>query len=249
MRSSSIPMRRAARKAQRSSISHVSLGRARRHPSSCRMLAMPTLYAARRRTSPVAIVIITIEPVSFSLSVCLLSCVSMLARDALLSAALASPLPMPCLEWYNRRPRENDEPCHCAVAFFRAACLVIVFFSCNTQAYTAWVNSQLRKRPELPLINDMGNDLQDGVLVAKLIEIISELPPRGVPSFFLLRRAPGPSIIAVVMLMSVDHERAARANTPNVLTFHETDSLPTSSFSTLSSFFFFCGVCSCSSDH
>ena len=43
------------------------------------------------------------------------------------------------------------------------------------QAYTAWVNSQLRKRPELPLIDDMGNDLQDGVLVAKLIEIISKL--------------------------------------------------------------------------
>jgi len=45
---------------------------------------------------------------------------------------------------------------------------------CRSQAYTAWVNSQLRKRPELPLIEDMGNDLQDGVLVAKLIEIISK---------------------------------------------------------------------------
>lgn len=37
------------------------------------------------------------------------------------------------------------------------------------------MNSQLRKRPELPLIDDMGNDLQDGILVAKLIEIMSKL--------------------------------------------------------------------------
>lgn len=49
-----------------------------------------------------------------------------------------------------------------------------LFCFCRSQAYTAWVNSQLRKRPELPLIEDMGNDLQDGVLVAKLIEIISK---------------------------------------------------------------------------
>ncbi|XP_057374957.1 dixin-like [Daphnia carinata] len=47
-------------------------------------------------------------------------------------------------------------------------------------AYTAWVNSQLRKRPELPLIDDMGNDLQDGVLVAKLIEIITGKDIRGI---------------------------------------------------------------------
>ena len=42
------------------------------------------------------------------------------------------------------------------------------------QAYTAWVNSQLRKRPGLQLIQDIGNDLQDGVRVAHLIEIISK---------------------------------------------------------------------------
>lgn len=46
------------------------------------------------------------------------------------------------------------------------------------------MNSQLRKRPELPLIDDMGNDLQDGVLVAKLIEIISKLLLH-FPSLFL----------------------------------------------------------------
>lgn len=55
---------------------------------------------------------------------------------------------------------------------------------CRSQAYTAWVNSQLRKRPELPLIEDMGNDLQDGVLVAKLIEIISKCFVLLLPSFF-----------------------------------------------------------------
>ncbi|KZS15929.1 Dixin [Daphnia magna] len=54
------------------------------------------------------------------------------------------------------------------------------FCFCRSQAYTAWVNSQLRKRPELPLIEDMGNDLQDGVLVAKLIEIITGKDIRGI---------------------------------------------------------------------
>jgi hypothetical protein len=57
----------------------------------------------------------------------------------------------------------------------------------NSQAYTAWVNSQLRKRPELPLIDDMGNDLQDGVLVAKLIEIISKCFVLFVTSFLPFR--------------------------------------------------------------
>ena len=41
------------------------------------------------------------------------------------------------------------------------------------QAYIAWVNSQLRKRPELRPVQDLRTDLQSGEVLAQLIEIIS----------------------------------------------------------------------------
>lgn len=40
------------------------------------------------------------------------------------------------------------------------------------QAYIAWVNSQLRKRPELRPVQDLRTDLQSGEVLAQLIEII-----------------------------------------------------------------------------
>ncbi|TRY77851.1 hypothetical protein TCAL_06147 [Tigriopus californicus] len=41
------------------------------------------------------------------------------------------------------------------------------------QAYIAWVNSQLRKRPDLKPVQDLRTDLQTGEVLAQLIEIIS----------------------------------------------------------------------------
>ena len=41
------------------------------------------------------------------------------------------------------------------------------------QAYIAWVNSQLRKRPDLRSVQDLRTDLQSGEVLAQLIEIIS----------------------------------------------------------------------------
>ena len=40
------------------------------------------------------------------------------------------------------------------------------------QAYIAWVNSQLRKRPGLSVVQDLRTDLQSGEVLAQLIEII-----------------------------------------------------------------------------
>ena len=40
------------------------------------------------------------------------------------------------------------------------------------QAYIAWVNSQLRKRPDLKQVQDLRTDLQSGEVLAQLIEII-----------------------------------------------------------------------------
>ncbi|ESO93736.1 hypothetical protein LOTGIDRAFT_57277, partial [Lottia gigantea] len=39
-------------------------------------------------------------------------------------------------------------------------------------AYKAWVNSQLRKRPDSTPINDLRTDLRDGQILATLIEIV-----------------------------------------------------------------------------
>ena len=44
------------------------------------------------------------------------------------------------------------------------------------QAYIAWVNSQLRKRPGLAPVQDLRTDLQSGETLAHLIEIICEYP-------------------------------------------------------------------------
>ena len=40
------------------------------------------------------------------------------------------------------------------------------------QAYIAWVNSQLRKKPGLKPVKDLRTDLQSGEVLAQLIEII-----------------------------------------------------------------------------
>ena len=39
-------------------------------------------------------------------------------------------------------------------------------------AYMAWVNSQLKKKPGTPLIEDLLNDMRDGVVFADVIEIV-----------------------------------------------------------------------------
>ncbi|XP_069081089.1 dixin isoform X2 [Pleurodeles waltl] len=41
------------------------------------------------------------------------------------------------------------------------------------QAYVAWVNSQLKKKPDVKPIHDLRQDLRDGVVLAHLIEIVA----------------------------------------------------------------------------
>jgi len=41
-------------------------------------------------------------------------------------------------------------------------------------AYVSWVNSQLRRRPGLKPVADLRRDLQDGVVLAHLIEIVGQ---------------------------------------------------------------------------
>ncbi|KAM4850683.1 dixin isoform X1 [Urocitellus parryii] len=42
------------------------------------------------------------------------------------------------------------------------------------QAYVAWVNAQLKKRPSVRPVQDLRQDLRDGVILAYLIEIVGE---------------------------------------------------------------------------
>ncbi|XP_050012267.1 dixin isoform X3 [Alexandromys fortis] len=42
------------------------------------------------------------------------------------------------------------------------------------QAYVAWVNAQLKKRPSVKPVQDLRQDLRDGVILAYLIEIVGE---------------------------------------------------------------------------
>ncbi|KAM4827973.1 dixin isoform 1-T5 [Thomomys bottae] len=43
------------------------------------------------------------------------------------------------------------------------------------QAYVAWVNAQLKKRPSVQPVQDLRQDLRDGVILAYLIEIVGQL--------------------------------------------------------------------------
>ena len=40
------------------------------------------------------------------------------------------------------------------------------------QAYVAWTNSQLKKLPGSKVVEDLARDMQDGVALAQLIEVV-----------------------------------------------------------------------------
>ena len=42
------------------------------------------------------------------------------------------------------------------------------------QAYTAWVNSQLKKRPGSRVVESLPRDMNDGVALIQLIEVVGE---------------------------------------------------------------------------
>ena len=48
-------------------------------------------------------------------------------------------------------------------------------FQQQLQAYVAWVNAQLKKRPAVKPVQDLRQDLRDGVILAYLIEIVGQL--------------------------------------------------------------------------
>lgn len=48
-------------------------------------------------------------------------------------------------------------------------------FQQQLQAYVAWVNAQLRRSPAAKPVQDLRQDLRDGVILAHLIEIVGQL--------------------------------------------------------------------------
>lgn len=51
---------------------------------------------------------------------------------------------------------------------------VVFYFQQQLQAYVAWVNSQLKKKPAIKPVQDLRQDLRDGVILALLIEIVGQ---------------------------------------------------------------------------
>lgn len=58
-------------------------------------------------------------------------------------------------------------PCHKTFVLFP-------LFQHQLQAYVAWVNSQLKKKPAVKPVQDLRQDLRDGVILASLIEIVGQ---------------------------------------------------------------------------
>ncbi|XP_027267947.1 dixin isoform X2 [Cricetulus griseus] len=59
--------------------------------------------------------------------------------------------------------------CHTFDLFLECA----IFYQQQLQAYVAWVNAQLKKRPSVKPVQDLRQDLRDGVILAYLIEIVA----------------------------------------------------------------------------
>ena len=56
------------------------------------------------------------------------------------------------------------------------------------QAYINWVNSQLRKRPGSRYVDDLQNDLRDGVAFLQLIEVVGEFVRKFTPDNTVTQR-------------------------------------------------------------
>lgn len=51
---------------------------------------------------------------------------------------------------------------------------VIDWLQQQLAAYVSWVNSQLKRKPGLKPVRDLRHDLQDGVVLVQLIEIVGK---------------------------------------------------------------------------
>lgn len=90
--------------------------------------------------------------------------------------------PLPLTQW-----RKQRHPCVMPLsqaslaASLMCVCLWFVGFvhlidglQQQLAAYVSWVNSQLKRKPGLKLIADLRHDLQDGVVLTQLIEIVGK---------------------------------------------------------------------------
>uniref|UniRef100_A0A8C0WJB0 Dixin n=1 Tax=Castor canadensis TaxID=51338 RepID=A0A8C0WJB0_CASCN len=92
------------------------------------------------------------------------------------------------------------------------------------QAYVAWVNAQLKKRPSVKPVQDLRQDLRDGVILAYLIEIVGQLALDSDASiecdFFILHmsfKAAGEKLSGVQL--SPSNQQEMKNNVEKVLQF------------------------------
>lgn len=50
--------------------------------------------------------------------------------------------------------------------------MCVFAFQQQFEAYVAWINSQLKKKPGVRLIEDLRQDMKDGVNFAHIIEVV-----------------------------------------------------------------------------
>ena len=72
----------------------------------------------------------------------------------------------PLLLWVEHS--ENKDHCHTKHAWLWFSLLV----QNQVQAYVAWINSHLRKREGVKLLEDMQRDMSDGITLVNLVEVV-----------------------------------------------------------------------------
>lgn len=71
-------------------------------------------------------------------------------------------------------PKLCDVCCACVALWIVGVVCVIDWLQQQLAAYVSWVNSQLKRKPGLKPVRDLRHDLQDGVVLVQLIEIVGK---------------------------------------------------------------------------
>ncbi|XP_056010341.1 dixin-like isoform X6 [Ostrea edulis] len=84
-------------------------------------------------------------------------------------------------------------------------------------AYVAWVNSQLKKKPGVRQIEDLRNDMRDGVAIAELIEIVSGEHLSGIHYCPSTSAEMKENVDKVLQYMAANHIRMHHTNSKDIV--------------------------------
>ncbi|XP_076457841.1 dixin-like [Babylonia areolata] len=84
-------------------------------------------------------------------------------------------------------------------------------------AYVAWVNSQLKKKPGVHLIEDLRNDMRDGVVFADIIEIVAKEPVSGIYEVPATYKEMQHNVEQVLKFMTIHHIKMHRIRAADIV--------------------------------